>query len=40
LPDEILWHRRFADILGWTEGGRRAIDYRRFHDTVELAPPG
>jgi inward rectifier potassium channel len=36
LPDEILWDRRFVDIIGWTEDGRRAIDYRRFHDTVEL----
>jgi inward rectifier potassium channel len=36
LADEILWNRRFADIIGWTEDGRRAIDYRRFHDTVEL----
>lgn len=36
LPDEILWNRRFVDILGWTEDGRRAIDYRRFHDTMPL----
>jgi inward rectifier potassium channel len=36
LPHEILWHHRFADIIGWTEDGRRAIDYRRFHDTVSL----
>jgi inward rectifier potassium channel len=39
LPHEIRWNHRFADILGWTEDGRRAIDYRRFHDTVGLAPP-
>jgi len=32
---EIHWNRRFADILGRTEDGRRSIDYRRFHDTVE-----
>jgi inward rectifier potassium channel len=36
LPHEILWDRRFADIFGWTDEGRRAIDFRRFHDTVEL----
>jgi inward rectifier potassium channel len=36
LPHEILWGYRFADIIGWTEDGRRAIDYRRFHDTVSL----
>ena len=33
LPDEIRWGHRFADVIGWTEDGRRAIDYRRFHDT-------
>jgi inward rectifier potassium channel len=37
LPHEILWNRRFVDILGWTEDGRRVIDYRRFHDTEPLA---
>ncbi|HML10744.1 MAG TPA: ion channel [Stellaceae bacterium] len=38
LPHEILWNHRFADIIGWTEDGRRAIDYTRFHDTVSLSP--
>jgi inward rectifier potassium channel len=38
LSHEILWNHRFADIIGWTEDGRRAIDYRRFHDTVSLNP--
>src|SRR5215472_13571120 len=36
LPQEILWDHRFADIMGYTEDGRRAIDYGRFHDTVSL----
>ena len=36
LPHEIIWNHRFADVLGWTEDGRRAIDYTRFHDTVNL----
>jgi inward rectifier potassium channel len=36
LSDEIRWDHRFADIMGWTEDGRRAIDYRRFHDTMRL----
>jgi inward rectifier potassium channel len=40
LPHEILWNHRFIDILGWTEDGRRAIDYRHFHDTIGLAKPG
>jgi inward rectifier potassium channel len=34
LPDEILWGHRFVDVIGWTDDGRRVIDYRRFHDTV------
>jgi len=37
LPHEILRSHRFADIFGWTENGRRAIDYSRFHDTVRIA---
>jgi inward rectifier potassium channel len=36
LAHEILFGHRFADVIGWTEDGRRAIDYRRFHDTVPL----
>lgn len=39
LPHEILWGHRFVDVIGYTEDGRRAIDYRRFHDTVNLKPP-
>ena len=37
LPHEIIWDHRFADLFGWTEDGRRIIDYRRFHDTVPLS---
>lgn len=36
LPEEIRWNHRFADVVAWTEDGRRAIDYRRFHDTVPI----
>jgi inward rectifier potassium channel len=36
LPHEILWDHRFVDVFGYTEDGRRAIDYRRFHDTMSL----
>jgi inward rectifier potassium channel len=39
LPQEILWDHRFADMFGWTETGRRAIDYRQFHNTVSLLDP-
>lgn len=32
-PGQILFGRRFADIFGVLEDGRRAIDYGRFHQT-------
>jgi len=31
---DILWNRRYADILDQDENGVARIDYRRFHDTV------
>lgn len=34
--DDIMWGHRFVDVMGWTEDGRRVIDYRRFHDTVPV----
>jgi len=37
LPHEIMWAHRFVDLFGWTEDGRRVIDYRRFHDTVPVS---
>ena len=33
--DEILWGRKFVDILSEAEDGQTVVDYRRFHDTVE-----
>ncbi|MGE5202031.1 MAG: ion channel [Acidobacteriota bacterium] len=30
---EILWGRRFVDILSRMDDGQRVVDYRRFHDT-------
>jgi inward rectifier potassium channel len=33
-PHEIAWGRRFADIFTILPDGRRAIDFRRFHDIV------
>jgi len=33
--DEILWGRKFTDILSETETGETLVDYRRFHDTVD-----
>ncbi len=38
--DEILWGRRFVDILSETETGQTLVDYRRFHDTVESPESG
>lgn len=35
-PDEILWHRRFVDVLATTPAGRRVVDLRRFHDTEAI----
>ena len=32
-PHQILWNRRFADILSLTPKGRRVVDLKRFHDT-------
>jgi inward rectifier potassium channel len=34
-PHEILWRRRFADVLSVTADGRRMVDYRLFHDVVD-----
>jgi inward rectifier potassium channel len=34
-PDEILWDRRFVDVIS-VQNGRRIVDLTRFHDTVPL----
>jgi inward rectifier potassium channel len=36
----VLWGVRFREILVEHSSGRRAIDYRRFHDVVPLEPDG
>ncbi len=33
---EVIWDRRFADILSFGEDGRRTVDYGRFHDVVDV----
>lgn len=33
-PADILWGRRFVDVLGRTDEGRLVVDLTRFHDTV------
>lgn len=37
-PSEIIWGRRFADVLTLSEDGRRTVDYSRFHDLRDEAP--
>jgi inward rectifier potassium channel len=36
MPDEILWNRRFVDVLARTPSGRRVVDLRHFHETEEV----
>ena len=36
LPEEILWHRRFVDVVSVAPGGQRVVDLVHFHDTEEL----
>ncbi len=33
--DEILWNRRFVDVISVTPSGTRLVDLTLFHDTVE-----
>jgi inward rectifier potassium channel len=33
--DEILWNRRFVDVISVEPSGQRVVDLTRFHDTVE-----
>jgi inward rectifier potassium channel len=35
LPDEIVWGKRFDDMLSVNNEGRRIVDYNRFHDVRE-----
>jgi inward rectifier potassium channel len=37
-PEQILWDHHFADVLVSLPDGRRAIDYRRFHDVERDGP--
>jgi inward rectifier potassium channel len=44
LPEEVLWHRRFVDVVSVTPGGQRMVDLVHFHDTeplgAETSQPG
>jgi len=33
--DEIVWNKRFADVLTVRPDGRRELDYRRFHEVTD-----
>ncbi len=34
--DEIVWNRRFVDVISVQPNGTRVVDLTRFHDTVEI----
>ena len=34
VAEDLRWNMRFVDILGWTDDGRRAVDFRRFDDVM------
>jgi inward rectifier potassium channel len=36
--EQILWRHRFADVLVRLPDGRRAIDYRKFHEVLPEGP--
>jgi inward rectifier potassium channel len=35
-PEDVLWNRRFVDVLSRTASGRRVVDLNRFHDTYPV----
>lgn len=39
-PDDVLWNRRFVDVLSLTPRGRRLVDLNRFHDTYPVEQDG
>jgi len=36
LPEDILWDKRFSDVIIYDEDGRRIIDYGRFHEVEDF----
>jgi inward rectifier potassium channel len=34
--EEILWNRRFVDVISVSPNGDRVVDLTRFHDTKEI----
>jgi inward rectifier potassium channel len=38
IADEIVWNRRFEEIISTDEDGRRVVNYHRFHDVRDDEP--
>ncbi|MEM6432707.1 MAG: ion channel [Cyanobacteria bacterium P01_D01_bin.115] len=38
IADEVLWNFRFKDVLGWTQDGRRAINFNNFDRVYRVDP--
>ncbi len=36
LPEDILWDKRFSDVILFDDNGQRIIDYGRFHDVEDF----
>lgn len=36
LPEDMLWNKRFSDVIVYDEDGRRIIDFGRFHDVEDF----
>jgi inward rectifier potassium channel len=36
VAEEVLWDRRFVDVVSVTASGQRMVDLHRFHDTQEI----
>jgi inward rectifier potassium channel len=34
--DEIVWNRRFVDVISVTPAGHRMVDLTQFHDTIDI----
>jgi inward rectifier potassium channel len=36
VAEEVLWDRRFVDVVSVTASGQRMVDLHHFHDTIEI----
>ena len=36
IAEEILWHKRFVDVISVTPSGQRMVDLHHFHDTRDI----